>query len=115
MGAKNQIIEGDYKNKLISSNEKEIWIVLGWVKRLILDKTTVKDIEVLSSEEKISGTSAVARGVLGAFVLGSAGLLAATSAKKKGVHLVAVEFQDGKKSLMEVDEKIYKKLLILNF
>lgn len=39
------------------------------------------------------------------------GLLAGLSAKKKGVYIIALEFKDGKKSLLEVDDKIYKALL----
>lgn len=111
MGAKNKVLEGDYKGKQVISSG----IVLGFLKTVNFDKKTVKAIEVLDSETRTSGTSAVARGALGAAFLGPVGLLAGATAKKKGVHLVAVEFQDGKKSLMEVDKKIYKKLLALNF
>ncbi|MEW8955612.1 SHOCT domain-containing protein [Clostridium sp.] len=41
--------------------------------------------------------------------------MAAASAKKKGVYVIAIEFRDGKRSLLEVDEKIYRKMLLLNF
>lgn len=30
---------------------------------------------------------------------------------KKGIYLIAIAFKDGKKSLLEVDEKVYKSLL----
>jgi threonine dehydrogenase-like Zn-dependent dehydrogenase len=58
-----------------------------------------------------SAVSAVGRGLVGGFILGPVGLLAGLSAKSKGTHVVAIQFKDGKKSLIEMDEKIYKALL----
>lgn len=71
-------------------------------------KTNVKDYEVIDESTKKSGSSAVLRGALGAAVLGPFGLLAGLSAKNKGVHLIAIEFTDGKRCLIEIDEKLYK-------
>ncbi|AWO73868.1 hypothetical protein C1N76_04305 [Geobacillus thermoleovorans] len=51
------------------------------------------------------------RGLVGSFLLGPVGLLAGLSAKTKGVHVVAIKFKDGKKSLLEVNEKIYAALM----
>ena len=70
---------------------------------------------MFDSERKTSASSAISRGLVGSFFLGPVGLLAAASAKKKGVHVIAIEFKDGKRSLIEVDDKIYKKLLLIQF
>lgn len=35
----------------------------------------------------------------------------AISAKNKGIYQIAIQFKDGKKSLIEVDDKIYKTLI----
>lgn len=35
----------------------------------------------------------------------------AVSAKNKGIYQVAIQFTDGKKSLIEVDDKIYKAII----
>jgi len=32
-------------------------------------------------------------------------------AKNKGIHVIAIEFTDGKKSLVEINEKFYKTLI----
>lgn len=48
---------------------------------------------------------------MGGFLLGPVGLLDGLSAKNKGVHIIAVQFKDGKKSLIEIDEKLYKAFL----
>jgi hypothetical protein len=38
------------------------------------------------------------------------GRLAGLSAKSKGTHTIALVFKDGKKSLIEVDDKIHSAL-----
>ena len=35
----------------------------------------------------------------------------AASAKNKGVYTIAIQFKDGKRSLVEVDDKIYKAIV----
>lgn len=37
--------------------------------------------------------------------------LVGLSAKKKGVYIVAVKFRNGKKSLIEINDKIFKTLI----
>lgn len=80
-------------------------------KKIPLDKTTVESYEVIGEESQTSATSAVARGAIGAALLGPVGLTAALSAKKKGLHTIALQFKNGKRSLAEVDDEIYKILV----
>ncbi|MFV3013539.1 SHOCT domain-containing protein [Clostridium botulinum] len=115
MGAKNKVIDGAYKGKNVVVTALGVTIVVGLLKKVMINESTVENYEVFDSEKKTSATSAIGRGAVGSLFLGPIGLLAATSAKKKGVHVIAVEFKDGEKSLLEVDEKIYKKMLLLNF
>jgi hypothetical protein len=80
-----------------------------------LRKSDVDSYEVITEEKTKSAVSVVGRGAFGAFLLGPIGLLAAASAKNKGVHVVALQFRHGAKSLIEVDDKIYKNLLKMLF
>ena len=49
-------------------------------------------------------------------LFGGVGMIAgALSAKSKGVHTLAILFKDGKKSLIEVDDKIYKNIMTAIF
>lgn len=112
MGAKNKVIAGDYKDAVVVNTIKGIVIGLGFTKKIALNKETIESYEVMDEEHRTSATSAVGRGLVGGFLLGPVGLLAGLSAKKKGVHIVAVQFHDGKKSLLEIDEKIHKKLIM---
>lgn len=115
MGAKNKVVDGDYKGKNVILTAQGITIVTGFLKSIMIDENTIKSYEIFDSEKKTSATSAIGRGAVGSLFLGPIGLLAAASAKKKGVYAVAVEFKDGKRSLLEVNEKIYKKMLLLRF
>ncbi len=112
MGARNRVIAGDYEGKTIS--ESGIWLDVGWGKSeyLKLKKDTVADYTLVTEESSKSPSSALIRGSIGEVLFGDAGMLAgALSAKNKGIYTIAINFKDGKRSLIEVDEKVYKKLI----
>lgn len=115
MGAKNAVVNGDYKGKLVGQGGGHAFISVGVFKSVDLDKTTVDTYEVMDEQYQKSVTSAVGRAAVGNLLLGPVGLLAGVSAKTKGAYMVAVQFKDGKRSLMEVDEKIYKAIISTMF
>ena len=47
----------------------------------------------------------------GVALLGGVGILAGLSAKNKGIFTIAIQWKDGKKSLIEIDDKLYKKFI----
>lgn len=106
MAAKNKVIAGDFKGQYVTS-------LLGSVSAGYhpLTKDYVADYQVIDEKQQKSAASAVGRGALGAFLLGPIGALAAISAKEKGTYCIAVEYTDGKKSLLEVDDKIHKAIM----
>jgi hypothetical protein len=114
MGAKNQVIAGDYEKKSIVATAGKIVIANGF-KQVHLNKDTLEGYEVMDEDNRKSASSAINRGLVGGFLLGPVGMLAGLSVKKKGVYVVAVQFKDGKKSLMEIDEKAYKYLMKVMF
>ncbi len=111
MGAKNAVINGDYKGKLVGQGGGNAFITLGIFKSIDLNKKTIDSYEVVDEEHQKSASSAVGRAAVGSFLLGPVGLLAGMAAKTKGSYMIAIQFKDGKRSLMEVDEKIYKAIL----
>jgi hypothetical protein len=112
LGAKNKVIAGDYEGKIVVGGIGVPAIGISFGKSLVLDKTTIDSYELLTDEHTKSAASGIARGIIGGFLLGGVGLVAgALSAKNKGISTVAVQFKDGKKSLLEVDEKIYKNII----
>ncbi|WP_273483606.1 hypothetical protein [Desulforamulus ruminis] len=112
MGAKNKVMAGDYVGKSLIGTGGIIQIVVGFAKTVALDKTTVESYELVTDEHRKSAASGVARGLIGGVLLGPVGLLAGgLSAKNKGIYTIAISFKDGKKSLLEVDDKLYKSLI----
>lgn len=110
--AKNAVIAGDYVGKVISTTVQGIYIMMGFMKTLYLTKDNVENYEIITDEHRKSAASGVARGLVGGALLGPVGLLAGgLSAKNKGIYQIAIQFRDGKKSLIEIDDKIYKVLV----
>ena len=108
---KNKVIAGDYENKMVSLSGGKAVIMLGMFKTLTIDKTTVESYEVVDETSRKSATSAVGRAAVGGLILGPIGLAAGLSAKSKGIHTVAIQFKDGCRSLVVVDDKIYKAII----
>lgn len=111
MGVKKQVIAGDYIGSSIIASLGTVQIVLGFTKAVYINADTVASYEVLDEEHRKSASSGIMRGAVGAALLGPVGLLAGVSAKSKGAYRITISFKDGKQSLIEVDEKIYKVLM----
>lgn len=119
--AKNRVISGDYvgcdiQEKRNYSTRRDEAFLRTKVKfiedeGIYLNKSTVASYEVVSSGTAKSGTSAVLRGAVGAAVLGPVGLLAGLSAKTNEIISVVVVLKSGKKSLIEINGKIYQLLV----
>lgn len=113
MGAKNQFIAGNYIGTHITAingcpqfkDPREGTTVM-------LDFVEVESVQVVSEEQSKSAVSGAIRGMVGGAIFGTAGMLAGSmSAKNKGVYQLAINFKNGKRSLAEVDEKIYKAIM----
>lgn len=116
--AKNMVIAGEYTGKGISvlGGQPQILISSNWTENVFLDKYNVESYEVITEEIRKSAASGVARGIVGGALLGPVGMIAGgLSAKNKSVVTVAILFKDGKKSLIEIDDKIYKALVKFMF
>ncbi|MCM3411451.1 hypothetical protein [Metabacillus litoralis] len=111
MGAKNKVIAGDYQGKLVNSTFGIVTIATSITKSFELNHDTVEEYEVIDESKRKSATSAVGRAFVGGAILGPVGWLAGLTAKSKGTHVIAIEFKDGKKSLIEVNDKIYSALM----
>ena len=112
MGAKNQVIAGNYCGCWVSAPFGNVQITTRSGKSEIIDKFSVESYEVITDEHRKSAASGIARGLVGGALLGPVGMLAGSlSAKTKGVYQIAIQFKDGQRSLIEIDDKIYKALI----
>lgn len=109
--ARNKVIAGDFKGKLVGGSFGEAFISLTMTKFLCLNKETVGSLTPLDDDSQISVASAAMRGLVGELVLGPIGLVAAATAKRNGIHVVGIEFKDGKRSVVEVDDKRYRSVV----
>lgn len=112
---KNKVVAGDYVGDKVSppsflgSKHPTISTSGGQVE---LNSSTVAGYEVITDDHRKSAISGALRGFIGNHLLGNTGMLAgAMSAKNKSVYTIAVDFVSGKRSLLEVDEKIYRALI----
>ena len=117
MSAKNQVIAGDYNGKIVKAFNGEVSIVEPWSYKLIamINKSTIQSYQLVDENYRKSATSAVGRAAIGGLLLGPVGLLAGLSAKNKGTHVIVASFKNGKKSLLEIDDRIYKALMTVLF
>lgn len=115
-----KVVGGDYEGKLlVVAINGAVRMSLGLVKYFDLNKDTVDHYEVIDETSlttgKKSAVSAVGRAFVGGALLGPAGLLAGVTAKTKYKTqrdvLVAVQFKDGKQSLIQFDDKTYKQFV----
>lgn len=104
------VIAGDYQGHAIQKGTKGVAIGNGF-KLIYLTKDNVKSYEVITEDICKSAASGVSRGIVDGALLGPVGLLTGLSVKNKGIYQMAVQFRDGKKSLLEVDDKFYKDLM----
>lgn len=105
--AQNKVLKGKFMNRSIYSNGD----------CLVCDgddpirKHFADSYEVITEEKMKSGTSAILRGAAGVALLGGVGILAGLTAKTKGIYTVVILWKDGERSLIEIDEKLYKVLV----
>lgn len=113
MGASNRVIAGDYNNYVVKCDISNIYLEhpTNFRQRVNLNTSTVANYDIMDEERKKSGTSMIGRAAVGAMILGPVGLLAGATAKRKGIYTVTLNFSDGKRSMIEIDEKRYKQLL----
>lgn len=104
----NKVLAGDYKDSIIQFTSSIPAIYLGMGKKIPIDKAHVLRYEVAGQETK-SGFS-VGKAALGAAVFGDVGVIAGANGKNKSLYQVALYFRDGKKSLIEVDDRCYKAI-----
>ena len=106
--AKNMVIAGDYMGKPVGNlgGQPQIMVSSRWSENVFLDKAAIDSYEVITEETSKSAASGVARGIVGGALLASS-----LSAKSKGTITLAVMFKDGKRSLLEIDDKIYKAII----
>lgn len=108
--ARNKVISGDFQGKLVGHGSGNPFISLSFTKFLFLGSSTVASVVLLDEDSEVSVASAATRGFIGEMLFGPIGLAAAATAKRSGIHVLEIEFRDGKRSVLEVDDKVYASI-----
>ena len=125
MGIK--ILAGDFKNS--SENGARASFTLGqfmlpdpdagfaWLPKYVnYDMSRIRQLDELSEDNKVSVLGAAGWGTIGALALGPVGLLGGLVLAGRGKAVVfAVTFDDGKRALIEADQRTWKKILTSRF
>ena len=96
----NYVLEGKYKNKKIVNGGDMLLLDGGLTKRYISSYTLIDE----SNKEEYS----FLKGALGAAFFGGLGAVAGIGGKSRKEYLIAIEWKDGEKSLILIDDKYYK-------
>lgn len=106
---KNYVVEGKYKNrKILGGSSLDIDVELQPLNKRYISSYTIID---ESNKDQYSFW----KGALGVALLGGLGAIAGVKGKKKKEYLIAVEWKDGEKSLISLDEEYYKVFVKSNF
>ncbi len=100
MATINYVLEGKYKNKKIINGGDMLLLDGGLTKRYISSYTVIDE----SNKDQFSFW----KGALGVAFLGGLGAIAGIGGKKKKEYLIAIDWKDGQKSLILIDDKYYK-------
>ncbi len=107
--AKNIVLAGDYTGCRVFRMSSSLAYISGTMKKIddiYLVPENVKRFEVLTDEIIHSGNSLLLTGVLDPGLLIHLKLHASEAMQKKGIYTIAIKFQDDKRSLLEIDDKI---------
>lgn len=119
-GTKNKVTAGDYEGYRVKSGwsgvELKPPLFSQHTTQIIIDKNTVRRYELINSDHRKSAVSTVIRGMIGKYLLGLVGMIGGTaSAKNTGLFTVSLEFVNGERSLIEVDDKTYKAIIRVTY
>lgn len=117
--AKNKVIAGDFSGSRVFKSGSDLCIDSGGLSPIRMNSDSVEGYELITDEHRRSAASGVARGLVGGALLGPVGMLAGTmTAKSKGIYQVAIQFKydrkatySEKRSLIEIDDSLYKLLV----
>ena len=111
--AKNKVISGIYKDFNVSLELGRVKISSLWEQKTkILTKSDIQAIMPVNATQNKDVGSTIARGLVGGFLLGPAGLVGgAILGKNNEIYVLQVTFKSGATCLLEVDGKIYHEIL----
>lgn len=112
MAKKNRVVAGDYAGRKIKIKfYHRICFCRAFHDPVFVDETTVKSYTIMGQETSKSIMDILCRGLIGKILFGPIGLLiGCLTSKNRVITTISLEFNNGDRSMIEVDKKIYKIL-----
>jgi hypothetical protein len=110
---KNIVIAGEYKDYEVMFNFGKLYFLFG-MKTQEIPKTNVAKWEVVDNVQTDSYWGKVVGAGVGGLLLGPLGAILGATAVNKNVvnnYLISLEYNSGKKSLLQLDAQGYKNLI----
>ena len=108
---KNIVIKGDYKNYYLSMHKDIDKLILEGINDNIeISKNIICDYNIKYIDFKRDIIDIVVRIIIGVFLIGPMGVLSGFIANKNFIsyRLISIEFKNGNKSLVEIDNRTFK-------
>ena len=102
---KSYVMEGKYQNSKIDYGNGTISIICEPYSK-VMNKLSISSYTVIDESNK--DQYSFWKGALGVVLLGGFGAVAGVNGKKTKEYLIAIEWKDGEKSLICLDEENYK-------
>ena len=111
MAFSNRVIDGDYLDAKVVRRSGKVILQDARNDDLVLDITTVSQYKRIATRQAYKGYNLNGKSFIGAMVLGPIGALFGLEREAVNIHNVALQYQDGKKSLLELNDDTYSELL----
>ena len=111
---KKTVIKGDYKNWYLSIHKEMDKLILEGINDNIeISNNTIIDYDIKYTEFKRDIIDIVIRIIIGVLLIGPIGILAGFTANKSFIsyRLISIEFKNGNKSLVKIDNRTFKYLV----
>jgi hypothetical protein len=120
IGRRNKFIAGDYEGFRVKARWSGVKLSPPLKKKkkdkVVVDRYSIRGYELVTSDHRKSVASTIIRGMIGKYLLGLVGLIGGTaSAKNTGLYTVSLQFTSGERSLIEVDDKVYKAIIKVTY
>ena len=114
--SKNIVVAGDYRGYSVIKGYGKSFYLMKKLSKVKFDKSNVNSYELINSLNNTSTWSTFVKGYVGHAVFGIPGLAAGVISSLKNVeYLFSIDFSDGKKSLLSIDQDMYKYLMKVVF
>lgn len=108
MKAKNRVVNGEHTGCEVTNVNNQMLVISKGTRNIPLSKRMVANIVEINTESNKSVSNTIGRSIVGGALLGGVGAIAGAVTSKNNVsHTIMIQFKDGKKSLIEIDDKLY--------